>query len=160
MKNAGGTKTGNYLNGQECLDMTEENKEECDERCAHKICLTDRFEKGEHACYDEHIESLPADELKFLMEESTKQTKQFRKYFAVMAKNPAKLKPETPKMENLLEIGSQDYVNIIKTFMPINDYKAATCDESMNYTQITDFDEGWWYASCKDPKNEICCIFM
>ena len=154
------TKTGKYLNGRECLEMTEENKGECDERCAHKICLADRFEKDEQACYDEYTESLPEDELKFLMEKSTKQTSQLRRYFAVMMKNPAKVKPEAPKRENLLEIGSQDYVNIIKTFMPSNDYKAATCDASMNYTKVTDYDEEWWYASCKDPETEKCRIFM
>ena len=160
MNDLGETKTGKYLNGKECLDITEDNKAECDERCAHKICLTDRFEKDEQACYDEHTESLPEDELKFLMEQSTKQTRQLRRYFAVMMKNPAKLKPEAPKKENLLEIGSQDYVNIIKTIMPNNDYKAATCDASMNYTKITDYDKEWWYASCKDPEPEKCRIFM
>ena len=90
MLRLGEGKTGNYLNGNECLKITEQNKIECDVKCAHKICLEDRYKKDEEACYDKHISQIPADELEFIKEKPTKHTKQLRKYFAILAKDPKK----------------------------------------------------------------------
>ena len=160
MLQLGEGKTGNYLNGNECLKITEQNKAECDERCAHKICLEDRYKKDEEACYDKHISQIPADELEFIKEKPTKHTKQLRKYFAILAKDPTKMKPTTPKTERLLEVGSEDYVKIIRAILPMNDYKTKLCNASMNYVKITKWDPEWTYASCKEPEYEKCQVFM
>ena len=160
MLQLGEGKTGNFLNGNECLGMTEEKKAECDAQCAHRICLKDRYQKDEQACYDTYISQIPADELEFLREKPTKHTKQLRKYFAVLAKDPKKMQPEVPKTENLLEVGSEDYIKIINAIFPMNDYKTNSCDASMNYVKITKWDKKWTYASCGDPEWEKCQIFM
>ena len=97
MLQLGEGKTGNYLNGNECLEITEENKAECDEKCAHKICLEERYKKDEEDCYNKHISQIPADELTFIKEKPTKHTKQLRKYFAILAKDPKRMQPEVPK---------------------------------------------------------------
>ena len=153
-------KTGEYLNGMECLAITEETKAECDEKCAHKICLEERYKEDEEKCYNQYISQIPADELEFIKEKPTKHTKQLRKYFAILAKDPKKMQPEAPKTENLLEVGSEDYVKIIRAMLPMYDYKTDICNESMNYTRITKWDPKWKYASCKEPEHEKCQIFM
>ena len=160
MLQLGEGKTGNYLNGLECLAITEETKADCDDRCAHKICLEDRYRKDEEDCYDKHISQIPADELMFIKEKPTKHTKQLRKYFAILAKDPKKMQPEVPKTENLLEIGSEDYVKIIRAILPMSDYKTNICDATMDYAKITKWDPEWTYASCKEPEHEKCQIFM
>ena len=153
-------KTGNYLNGNECLEVTEENKAECDEKCAHKICLEERYKKDEEDCYNRHISQIPADELTFIKEKPTKHTKQLRKYFAILAKDPKRMQPGAPKTENLLEVGSEDYVKIIRAILPMTDYKTNICNASMNYVKITKWDPDWTYASCSQPEHEKCQIFM
>ena len=144
----------------ECLAITEETKAECDEKCAHKICLEERYKEDEEKCYNQYISQIPADELEFIKEKPTKHTKQLRKYFAILAKDPKKMQPEAPKTENLLEIGSEDYVKIIRAILPMNDYKTDMCNASMNYTRITKWNPKWKYASCKEPEHEKCQIFM
>ena len=144
----------------ECLAITEETKAECDDKCAHKVCLEDRYKKDEESCYNQYISQIPADELEFIKENPTKHTKQLRKYFAILAKDPKKMQPEVPKTENLLEVGSEDYVKIIRAMLPMYDYKTDICNESMNYTRITKWNPKWKYASCKEPEHEKCQIFM
>ena len=160
MLQLGEGKTGEYLNGMECLAITEETKAECDDKCAHKVCLEDRYKKDEEDCYNQYISQIPADELEFIKENPTKHTKQLRKYFAILAKDPKKMQPEAPKTENLLEVGSEDYVKIIRAMLPMYDYKTDICNESMNYTRITKWNPKWKYASCKEPEHEKCQIFM
>ena len=160
MLQLGEGKTGEYLNGMECLAITEETKAECDDKCAHKVCLEDRYKKDEEDCYNQYISQIPADELEFIKEKPTKHTKQLRKYFAILAKDPKKMQPEAPKTENLLEVGSEDYVKIIRAMLPMYDYKTDICNESMNYTRITKWNPKWKYASCKEPEHEKCQIFM
>ena len=144
----------------ECLAITEETKAECDDKCAHKVCLEDRYKKDEEDCYNQYISQIPADELEFIKEKPTKHTKQLRKYFAILAKDPKKMQPEAPKTENLLEVGSEDYVKIIRAMLPMYDYKTDICNASMNYTRITKWNPKWKYASCKEPEHEKCQIFM
>ena len=160
MLQLGEGKTGEYLNGMECLAITEETKAECDDKCAHKVCLEDRYKKDEEDCYNQYISQIPADELEFIKEKPTKHTKQLRKYFAILAKDPKKMQPEAPKTENLLEVGSEDYVKIIRAMLPMYDYKTDICNASMNYTRITKWNPKWKYASCKEPEHEKCQIFM
>ena len=160
MLQLGEGKTGEYLNGMECLAITEETKAECDDKCAHKVCLEDRYKKDEEDCYNQYISQIPADELEFIKENPTKHTKQLRKYFAILAKDPKKMQPEAPKTENLLEVGSEDYVKIIRAILPMSDYKTNICDATMDYAKITKWDPEWTYASCKEPEHEKCQIFM
>ena len=160
MLQLGEGKTGEYLNGMECLAITEETKAECDDKCAHKVCLDDRYKRDEEDCYNQYISQIPADELEFIKKKPTKHTKQLRKYFAILAKDPKKMQPEAPKRENLLEIGSEDYVKIIRAMLPMYDYKTDICNASMNYTRITKWNPKWKYASCKEPEHEKCQIFM
>ena len=49
-----GTK-GALLKGQECIDLTDDQADRCDEHCANQICIRKRFEDSESKCYQKFI---------------------------------------------------------------------------------------------------------
>lgn len=72
--------TGALLNGQECIDLTEDQANRCDDLCANQICIRKRFEDSESKCYQRFITNLPNDEIDEMLKAPSKQPLVLRKY--------------------------------------------------------------------------------
>ena len=106
----------------ECRSLKPGEAEQCEENCANKISMRDRYEKGEQLCYNQQIGSLPADELEIMEKKPFEQVRTIRKYLAILEKSPEKIPSRITKVKNLLEPGMEEYKEAIETMFPLNEY--------------------------------------
>ena len=153
--------TVNTLTDKECSAIKAGEAEQCEEDCANRICMRDRYEKNEQLCYNQHIGSLPADELEIMEKKPFEQVRTIRKYLAILEKSPEKIPSRITKVKNLLEPGMEEYKEAIETMFPLSEYTNPICNEALVFLPIHETvelanEENKTYIMCDNPALEKC----
>ena len=149
------------LSGMECLNLTEDQADQCDEHCANQICIRKRYEDSESKCYEKFIKNLPEDEIDEMLKQPAKQPLVLRKYMSTMEYHPENVEHSQEKMDNLITPGEEDYKNIIKIIFPLRDYETKDqCGPDLDYKPIWEIrNENHKYSTCQSIAREDCIQF-
>ena len=153
--------TSVLLTGQECLDLTDDQADRCDEHCANQICIRKRYEDSESKCYQKFITNLPNEEIDEMLKEPSKQPLVLRKYYSTLEHHPERIESVPEQIDYLIKPGEEDYKKIIKIIFPLRDYETKTqCDKELDYKPIWEIrGDKHEYSTCAKVTHEDCIQF-
>ena len=151
---------GALLKGQECIDLTEDQADRCDDLCANQICIRKRFEDSESKCYQRFITILPNDEIDEMLKAPSKQPEVLRKYYSTLESNPEKIENLPEPIDYLMNPRGEDYKKIVKIIFPLRDYETSSCSRELDYKPLyISRGEVHQYSTCAQVTHENCTQF-
>ena len=149
------------LSGDDCLNLTEDQADQCDNLCANQVCIRKRYEESESKCYGQFIKSLPEEEIDEMLKQPADQPLVLRKYMSTIEYHPENIENSQENMDYLTNAGEEDYKNIIKIIFPLRDYEAENqCGPELDYKPIWKIrSEKHSYSTCQSIVHEDCIQF-
>ena len=149
------------LSGEDCLNLTEDQADQCDNLCANQVCIRKRYEESESKCYGQFIKSLPEEEIDEMLKQPADQPLVLRKYMSTIEFHPENIENSQENMDYLTNAGEEDYKNIIKIIFPLRDYEAENqCGAELDYKPIWKIrSEKHSYSTCQSIVHEDCIQF-